>query len=445
LVLMLFVAFIGMQAVIALIILSQVPERVREEMVARDLSIRISPVLDRLTNAQYKLSDIDILLFNDLGFFLDARPFEMGDNAQRWDALAGHIASKFEGRVLTVESVVANSEPPFKMFASERETVRPIAVNLQLSNGTRLSYRGDIALPVFSPLRVGILADVGVRVFAVALIALLITRWLVSPLNRLAAQAAALGRNLDSEPISVTGPREIERTARAFNEMQTRLRNFVNERTRMLTAISHDLRTPITRVLLRLELMPPSDARDRSIADLTELTDMVNETLAFVRSEHDSTPAESIAIDALVAERIRFANTATIAYALPPTDIQVIGRRTSLVRLFDNLIENTLRYSSEARISVATRVDQVAIEIDDDGPGIPADELERVFEPFYRVEKSRNAHSGGTGLGLAIARDIARAHGGDVQLQNRAEGGLRVTVTLPLANNRSALPSDGNA
>jgi signal transduction histidine kinase len=434
LVLMLFVAFVGLQAVIAIIILSQVPERVREEMVARDLSLRIIPVLDSIVNAQLIRDEIALKVFSNLGFSVNPSPIQSGVKDDSWPALSEQLARKLESRVDSVESIIAMGEPPFKMFANESESVRQIVLTMRLPDGTRVAYRGGIALPMFSPLRMGIFVDVGIRFFAVALIALLLTRWLVSPLNRLAAQADALGRNLDSAPISVSGPREIERTARAFNEMQTRLRNYVSERTRMLTAISHDLRTPITRVLLRLELMPPSDARDRSIADLTELTDMVNETLAFVRNEHDSMPAESIAIDALVADRVRFANATSIRFTMPPIDVQVIGRRTSLVRLFDNLIENTLRYANSATMSVATDAGHVSIQIDDDGPGIPPEELDRVFEPFYRVEKSRNTHSGGTGLGLAIARDIARAHGGDVQLQNRAQGGLRTTVTLPLAN-----------
>ncbi len=198
----------------------------------------------------------------------------------------------------------------------------------------------------------------------------------------------------------------------------------------MLTAVSHDLRTPITRVLLRLEMMPYSDARNRSIADLTQLTEMVNETLEFARGEGISGMAEPVDVAQLLSQCVAATNSASVNLT-PSTEHFVIGKRASLVRLFDNLIENALRYGGNAQIGCVIESASVVVTVDDDGPGIPIDEIDRVLEPFYRVEKSRNTNSGGTGLGLSIASDIARAHGGELRLSNRVAGGLRATVMLP--------------
>jgi signal transduction histidine kinase len=440
LVLMLFAAFVGVQVFIAAVILTQVPERVREEMAARDLAIRLRPALQRIAPGAPELTKEEVSLFETLGYSLIAIPSQPQQESHSAKLLE-HLSKYLDAKVVQVRVSeplgVRNFRSPFE----EGELGRAVDIVVQARDDLALNYKGRIALPMFAPIGFGMTIDIAMRLLAIAIIALAITRWLVSPLNRLAAQADSLGRNLDAAPISEDGPREIERTAKAFNQMQKRLRNYIDDRTRMLTAISHDLRTPITRVLLRLEMMPPSDARDRSVADLTQLTEMVNETLDFVRGEHRQEAAQTIQLDTLISERVRNANSHAIVFESDDINATVLGRRLALARLFDNLIENALRYATSAKLSCELQQHDVIVNIKDDGPGIPEAELERVFEPFYRVEKSRNVASGGTGLGLAIARDIARAHGGDVQLQNRTEGGLRATVTLPIAHAESFRPT----
>mgnify|MGYP001298790296 CR=1 FL=1 len=272
--------------------------------------------------------------------------------------------------------------------------------------------------------------DIAVRLVVVALVALVITRWLVSPLKRMAEQANRLGTDLHAKPMIESGSIEMRESTRAFNSMQARISMLLEERTRMLTAISHDLRTPITRVLLRLEMSAATPERDRSIADLSQLTAMINETLQYVRSDATAPPATALNLSELVAGCVNQIDKRQITFQAQDTP-WVLGKALSLQRMTMNLIDNALRYGRTATLRMYVQKAQCVLEVSDDGPGIPESDLERVFEPFYRVDKSRNAGSGGTGLGLSIARHVALAHGGEIRLRNRATGGLSVTVTLP--------------
>jgi signal transduction histidine kinase len=440
LVLMLFMAFIGVQIAIALVIMTRLPERIREEMVANDLVLRINPVIRLLEREPETTSQLASHYLSALGFTVSNAQSNVRQISPGWEALGEALERSLQAELLRIGSNEPTLAAPHLLFGNEIGDTRVIEVLVRLKDKRYLAYRGEMALPAFSPLRLSLLIDAGVRLLAIVLIALALTRWLVSPLNRLAAQADALGRDLHSAPVSEDGPREVQRTAQAFNNMQTRLRNYVDERTRMLTAISHDLRTPITRVLLRLEMMPASEVRDRSIADLTQLTEMVNETLDFVRGEHRLAPAEPVDLGNVLSETVSSAHSNSVGLTQRDEAALVLGRRTSLLRLFGNVVENALRYAGNAHVDVSVDTSTVVVTVDDNGSGIPENELNRVFEPFYRVEKSRNAGSGGTGLGLSIARDIARAHGGDIRLSNRTQGGLRVTVTLPLAGAKTTSP-----
>jgi signal transduction histidine kinase len=261
-------------------------------------------------------------------------------------------------------------------------------------------------------------------------------RRLTGPVALLAEAAERLGRDVNAPPLPEHGPDEVVRAAVAFNTMAARIRRFVQDRTFLLTAIGHDLRTPITRLKLRAEFIDDDEQRGKFMADLDELDAMVAATLVFGRDTADTEPAVAFDLVALLrtvlddaadarpeaAERLSFAG---------PGRLTLKGRILALKRSFANLVGNAVKYGGGARVALTVADGLATIVIEDDGPGLPPDELERVFEPFYRVEDSRNRETGGTGLGLPISRNIVRAHGGDVVLGNRAGGGARATVTLP--------------
>ena len=233
------------------------------------------------------------------------------------------------------------------------------------------------------------------------------------------------------------GPDEVARAAVAFNTMAKRISRFVSDRTFLLTAIGHDLRTPITRLRLRSEFIDDDELRTKFLADLAELDAMVSATLAFGRDTADQEAAVALDLAALLRTVLDEAADAwpdapdAFAYT-GPEHLTAHGRLIMLKRAFANLVGNAMKYGGAARVALAPAGDGLlTVTIDDDGPGVPPDALERVFDPFFRVEASRNRETGGTGLGLPIARNIFRAHGGDVVLINRAGGGARAVVTLP--------------
>jgi signal transduction histidine kinase len=262
-------------------------------------------------------------------------------------------------------------------------------------------------------------------------------RRLTEPVRTLAEAAEALGRDVNAPPLPEDGPNEVATAARAFNTMAARIRRFVQDRTFMVTAIGHDLRTPITRLKLRAEFLEEDELRERILADLEELETMVAATLVFGR---DAASGEAVApLD--LAELLRTVLDETgdtrpeavdrFAYA-GLAHLTVRARPVALKRALANLIGNAASYGGAARVTLhAPSQGTVAIDVEDDGPGIPADQLESVFQPFHRLDQSRNRETGGAGLGLPIARNILRAHGGDVTLANREPHGVRARVTLP--------------
>ena len=257
-------------------------------------------------------------------------------------------------------------------------------------------------------------------------------RWATRPLQALATAAEELGRNVNRPPIPETGPIEVVRAARAFNTMQSRLADHLSSRTRLLAAMSHDLKTPITRLRLRSELMDDPKLRERYGHDLSELESMVQATLDFLRGIHDEEPAKAFDVMALLeALQADLQETGAEVTLEGHTDQPYAGQRQAIRRCLRNLLDNAIKYGGRANVRVADDAAALTIRIEDEGPGIPADQIEKVFEPFYRIESSRSRATGGTGLGLAIARQIARAHGGDVTLANRPDGGLEARLVLP--------------
>ena len=263
-------------------------------------------------------------------------------------------------------------------------------------------------------------------------------RRLTAPVGTLAAAAEALGRDVNAPPLPEGGPSEVATAAAAFNTMAARIRRFVEDRTELLTAIGHDLRTPITRLKLRTEFVEDDEQRGKMLADLEELEAMVSATLAFGRDARTTEQVASLDLAELVRTVLDECGDARpdvaskLAYEGPP-HLTVRARPLAVKRALANLVSNAVTYGGCARARLPPPADGVAvIEVEDDGPGIPPSELERVFEPFHRGEPSRSRETGGVGLGLPIARNILRAHGGDVVLANRPMGGVKATVTLPV-------------
>ena len=262
-------------------------------------------------------------------------------------------------------------------------------------------------------------------------------RRLTRPVSDLAAAAERLGRDVNAPPLPEDGPREVATAARAFNTMAERIRRFVGDRTQMVAAIGHDLKTPITRLKLRAELLDDDEQRRKILADLEEMEAMIGATLAFARDDAAAEPSVMVDLAALCRTVLDEATDAAPERAEAitydgPEHLTVRARPVALKRALANLVGNALAYGGAARLTLAEAAPgQLRIVIEDDGPGVPDYELEGVFQPFRRLETSRNRETGGSGLGLPIARNILRAHGGDVVLRNRPQGGLAAIMTLP--------------
>lgn len=256
-------------------------------------------------------------------------------------------------------------------------------------------------------------------------------RRITRPLRDLERAAGELGRGQPVAPLPLRGPQDIRSTLDAFNTMNERLQRFVSERTRMLAALSHDLRTPLTSMRLRLELMPEGELRDKLIASLEEMQQMAEATLAFVRDAGDREEWQRVALEALLGSLCDDFTELGHEVTLEEGDPQAfMCRPISLTRALRNLLENAVRYAGGAEVRLGREGDELVVRIRDRGPGIPADQLEHVFDPFFRLEGSRSRDTGGMGLGLSIARQIIHAHGGRIQLAN-CQPGLEVTVRLP--------------
>jgi signal transduction histidine kinase len=304
-------------------------------------------------------------------------------------------------------------------------------VQARLKDGTLVTF--DSRQPTETvnwPLR--LLLSLTVLLAVVIAVTLVAVRWVTRPLKTLAEAAQKLGEDINRAPLDVTGPIEVQHAARAFNTMQEKLAGFIRERTRILAAMSHDLKTPITRLRLRAEMLEDPEQKAKFEKDLEEMESMVGATLDFMRGLDNHERAQPLDVMALLESLQEDARevggqVSVEGNARGPYQ----GHPQALKRCLGNLIDNAVKYGKAARVSVEDSPGQLRIVVRDEGPGIPEGELERVFEPFHRLEGSRSRSTGGTGLGLTIARNVARAHGGDLVLSNAAGGGLEALVTLP--------------
>jgi len=260
--------------------------------------------------------------------------------------------------------------------------------------------------------------------------------WLVlratAPFAAFARAADQLGRDIRADPLPESEPSEVALASRAFNAMQERLRRLVENRTQILAALSHDLKTPVTLLRLRAEQMAEGDDSERILKTLDEMEMMISSVLEFAQATLLGEPPRNVELGALVGSVCDdLADAGAAIEFLPVPQLRYPCRRIALKRALTNLVENAVKYGGGARVKLQDTADVVMIVIDDDGPGIPPDKLDMVFMPFYRLEEARSEGAGGVGLGLSIAQAIVQGHGGDIRLENRAEGGLRVSVTLP--------------
>jgi signal transduction histidine kinase len=258
----------------------------------------------------------------------------------------------------------------------------------------------------------------------------LFARRIVKPLSGFVEAAELLGRDPSAVVRGLDGPAEVGRAARAFNRMQSRLKSFVDDRTAMVGAISHDLRTPLTRLRFRIEDVENEGMRDGMIGEVEEMEQMITSVLAFIRDASTPGVRERLDLRTILDEVVRnvtmIGGDARVETAQPaPVEVDILGIR----RLLTNLVENALKYGERARIRLRIDQDCAIAEVADDGPGVPEEEMERVFEPFYRATNA--AGKQGNGLGLAVCRSIARAHGGDVRLL-RSERGFVAQLRIPL-------------
>jgi signal transduction histidine kinase len=265
-----------------------------------------------------------------------------------------------------------------------------------------------------------------------ALVSIWMARRIVAPIREFAGVAERLGLDLTAPPLAVRGPQELRSTIRAVNRMQHRLQRFLEDRTQMLAAISHDLRAPLARLRLRAELVGDGEQQRKMFDDLDSMNAMIESTLAFARDDARQEPRTLVNLGVLVGDVCEDAGDSgdKVAYT-GQRGIDVSCRPSLVRRAVANLVDNAVKYGGGARVKLVHDIERVVIVIDDDGPGIPPDEHEKVFAPFYRREPARDPAKAGVGLGLSIARTVAREHGGDVTLRNRDGGGLSVRVELP--------------
>ena len=265
------------------------------------------------------------------------------------------------------------------------------------------------------------------------LLAYVVARMATRPLNQLAQAATELGRDINRPPLVERGPAEVRDAAAAFNAMQARIRRYVQERTEMLAAIAHDLQTPLTRLRLRLEKVNDTELRDKLVDDLASMQIMIREGLDLATSIDAGGLMQLVDVDSLLssvcADAVDAGHDVTL---VGQTRVSIPAIPGALQRCLTNLIDNAVKYGGYARVTAGCEAGNVVIRVADGGPGIPEAQMERVFDPFYRLETSRSRDTGGSGLGLTIARNIAHKHGGTLTLRNKPGGGLECLLMLPI-------------
>jgi signal transduction histidine kinase len=308
---------------------------------------------------------------------------------------------------------------------------RNLQVAVPLPDGQWLSFA--TALPESgSAFSRQFLLSMGIMALVILAVSVWAVRRVTAPLGALSAAAERLGNDLNASPMPETGTVETRQASHAFNTMQAQLRGLIENRTRILAAISHDLRTPLTLLRLRAENVENHQERDKMLATIAEMDSMVGTTLQFARDETATELRRPTDITALTQSIADDMADAGLPVQMQPAEPVVYDcRPDALKRAIRNLLDNAVKYGKAATVAMQTTPKAIEIIIDDEGPGIPEQYLSRVFDPFYRLEASRSRETGGVGLGLAIAQSIVQAHRGELVLSNRPVGGLRAQISLP--------------
>ncbi|GAA5175675.1 ATP-binding protein [Niveibacterium umoris] len=303
-------------------------------------------------------------------------------------------------------------------------------------------FAAELALADGQPVRVEYttrwvkLGDADWVPWVIGIVMLVVLAWLsvriaTRPLRAMAEHAAGLGRDLQRAPLDEDGPTEVRDAAHAFNAMQAQIRRQIDERTQMLAAIAHDLKTPLTRMRLRLELIDDDALRGKLGEDVSAMQTLINEGLDFARSLDAQEQAQRIDLSAMLDTLCEDARDSGQAVQFSgDAGIVVPARANALRRVFLNLIDNAVKYGGSAAVSVSREGAQIAVRVRDSGPGIPPEHLEDVLKPYYRLEGSRSRETGGTGLGLAIAANLVAAQSGQLRLRNHPLGGLEAEVRI---------------
>lgn len=344
--------------------------------------------------------------------------------------LADRLGAKLRKVVLFDSDDATANAPELHFDRSKYPNARFMAVNY-----------GDASWMVFSsfkhrwwwlsrPLRFSLW--LAYAILAILAVQALAERQLSRPIVNLSNAVRRFGVSSESPPISESGPREVREVIAAFNDMRAQIQKFVNYRITMLAAISHDLRTPLTRMRLRGEFIEDEEQQARLFRDVDEMQAMIDGALAFFRDDAAEEQVTGVDLPGLLKTIANdFADQGIEVSYSGPARAVAHGRPFALKRAFTNLIENAVKYATPPDIILLPGEGQVTVTIRDHGHGIPPDELERVFTPYFRLEPSRNRNSGGVGLGLTAAQSIIRGHGGEILLRNRPEGGLEAEVVLP--------------
>lgn len=338
-------------------------------------------------------------------------------------------------------TAIADAMRPFEIVKIGQVSNPPqgLQIQVRLSDGSSVVVH---ARRVDMPVSSWVMWLLWLQLLVLAVCAWYAVRLVTRPLAQLADAADELGPDLKGQQLAEEGPTEVKHAARAFNAMQKRIAGYMAERVEILAAISHDLQTPITRMRLRTDLMDDGHDRDKFRQDLDAMHTLVREGVTYARTLHGATePPRRIDADALFESMVAdYEDSGEQVLLEGRVGEPMVTRPNALRRILTNLIDNALKFGTDVRLQVhADAGNRLTLAVVDNGPGIPADQLENVLKPFYRVEGSRNRNTGGTGLGLAIAQQLATAMGAELTLRNRDEGGLEARLTM---NTNAAAPPD---
>ncbi len=403
----------------------------REEMVAAlsgfPLEVVLTPSLERLPTQQEVEDEKLVLLFRE--YLRKSLPPGHEAHVEVVESTFmgrdGHGIPLLSGMHLMEESEVGRG-------SGRTLHVKSFHVQVRLSDGMWVDFHYYLPKKIFAwPTRM--VVALSLLLFSVLVLTWIAVRWVTRPLSLLSDAAEELGRDIRRSPLEIQGPKEVRQAAEAFNTMQQRLSRYIGDRARILSAVSHDLKTPITRLRLRTEMLEDAPVRAELETDLDQMEEMVRSTLDFMRGTEHPEPMQQIDMQALLESLQEDLEPIGIRFEIEgEVTVPIRGRLLQLRRCLTNLLENGARHGTgRVWIELKEMTDRLKITIHNDGPSIPEAELEKVFEPFYRVEKSRSRGSGGTGLGLSIARNIARAHGGELLLRNSPWGGVAAILELP--------------